>query len=230
MDVDDLHIGIAREVFTEFGDVNVHRASVEVVVVDPNLFERVVALENFVHMRAEQAEEFAFLGGELLRFAILCERLLLCIEEERTDGVLRAFTVTLATYTAQDSLNAEGQFFHRERLGEVVVGTDFEAFKHIFFECFSGQEHDGHLRVGHTNLFGKSETVFFGHHHVEDAEIVFATQKFAIAFFTIAAQHGVIALCLKIFAKEHTEVFIVLAKEDSHFSVRCHSCMGFIGE
>ena len=216
--------------FTKFGDVNVHRASVEVVVVDPNLFERVVALENFVHMRAEQPEEFAFLGGKLLRFAILYERLLLCIEEERTDGVLRAFTVTLATYTTQDSLNAEGQFFHRERLGEVVVCTDFEAFKHIFFECFCCQEHDGDFGVGHTNLFGQCEAVLFGHHHVEYAEIVFATQEFAIAFFTIAAQHGVIALCLKIFAKEHTEVFIVLAKEDSHFSVQCHSCMGFIGE
>ena len=93
VDVDDLHIGIASEVLTELSDINVHRASVEVVIVDPNLLESVVALQDFVHVCAEQTEKFAFLSGQLLGFTILGEGLLLGIEEERANLVLCAFTV-----------------------------------------------------------------------------------------------------------------------------------------
>ena len=70
VDVDDFNAVITLQVLTELGDVNVHSASVEVVVVNPNSLERIVTLQNLVCMCTEQAEQFAFLRGKLrLRLA-----------------------------------------------------------------------------------------------------------------------------------------------------------------
>ena len=66
VDVDDFHLFVHAQVLTQLGDVHVHGAGVEVVVVDPDLFEGEIALEDFVHVCAEQAQEFALLGGEFL--------------------------------------------------------------------------------------------------------------------------------------------------------------------
>ena len=245
VDVDDFDLFVHAQVLTQLGDVDVHGAGVEVVVVDPDLFECEIALEDFVHVRAEQAEEFAFLGGELLRcFAVLhfrfkfradalsvgfvaagvAENLLLRVEGVvLTDVVERAFAVFLALYATENGVDAEGELFHGEGLGEVVVSTYAEAFEYIFFERFGGEEDDGHFGVGQADLFGQGEAVLLGHHHVEDTEIVFAAEKFAVALFAVVAEHGVVAFGQKIFAEEHAEVLVVLAEEDSNFSVKSHS-------
>ncbi len=41
----------------QLGDVDIHRAGVEVVVVDPDRFKGEVALEYFIDVGAEEAEE-----------------------------------------------------------------------------------------------------------------------------------------------------------------------------
>ena len=48
VDVDDLDGGVGLEVLAQLGDVDVHGAGVEIVVVDPDGLEGVVALENLV--------------------------------------------------------------------------------------------------------------------------------------------------------------------------------------
>ena len=58
VDVDDFDCGVFTQVLAELGDVDVHAAGVEVVVVDPDCFERLVAFEDFVDVGAEEAEEF----------------------------------------------------------------------------------------------------------------------------------------------------------------------------
>ena len=65
MDVDDLDRGIVFEVFTQFGDVNVHASCIEVVVVDPNCFQSEISFENLVYMGAKEAQPFRLFGGEL---------------------------------------------------------------------------------------------------------------------------------------------------------------------
>ena len=52
----------------QFGDVYVHAAGVEVVVVNPEFrfLQSEVALEDFVYVSAEQAQQFRLLGCEFL--------------------------------------------------------------------------------------------------------------------------------------------------------------------
>jgi hypothetical protein len=44
MNVDDFHLWIIFQMFPEFGNIHVHAAGIEIVVVDPNGFQGKVAL------------------------------------------------------------------------------------------------------------------------------------------------------------------------------------------
>ena len=154
----------------------------------------------------------------------VAENLLLGVESiVLTNVVEGAFAVLLALDATKDRLDAEGEFFHRERLGEVVVGTDFESLEDIFFERFGREEDDRHFGICETDLLRQGETILLGHHYVENAEVIFAAEKFTISLFAVVAKHGIIAFCQEIFAEEHAEILVVLAEEDSYFSVKSHS-------
>ena len=71
----------------ELGDVDIHRARVEVIVVDPDGLESEITLENLVDVGAEEREELALLGGEFGDLVINEKYLLLRIESEFADLV-----------------------------------------------------------------------------------------------------------------------------------------------
>ena len=63
MDVDDFDRGVFFEMLAQLGDVDVHRTGIEVIVVNPDSLEGIVALEDFVDMGAQQAQQLRLLGG-----------------------------------------------------------------------------------------------------------------------------------------------------------------------
>ena len=54
VDVYDFYLVIITQVFAQFRDVNVHGASVEIVVINPYCLQREVALEYLVGVTAQQ--------------------------------------------------------------------------------------------------------------------------------------------------------------------------------
>ncbi len=128
-------------------------------------------------MRAEQSQQFVLLGGQFALFVADGEQLLLCVEGEPADVVECRLLVLLATYTAQDGLDAEYQFLHREGLGDVVVGTQFEAFENVLLQRLGSEEDDGYLGIGRADLLCQCESVFLGHHHVEHADVELGLQE-----------------------------------------------------
>ena len=87
MDIDDLNLRISLQVLTQFGDIDIHRAGIEVVVVDPDGLQGEVTLQNLVRVRAEQGEQFVLLRGELCLSLTDAEQLLLSVEREATNVV-----------------------------------------------------------------------------------------------------------------------------------------------
>ena len=83
------------------------------------------------------------------------------------------------------------------------------------------EEYDRYLGVGLTYFLGECESVFLGHHHVENTYIKLCLHEGAVAGFAVWAQFGCIALGLQVFTQKHTEVFIVLAKQN--FQIFVHS-------
>ena len=196
VDVDDFDLRIVFQVLAQLGDIDVHRAGVEVVVVDPDGFQGEVALQDFVGMRAEQRKEFVFLRGELAVFVADGKQLLLGVESEFSDVVEGAFLVFLSTYATQNSLNAEHELFHREGLGDVVVGTDFEAFDDVVLLRLCRQEDDGHFGVGLADFLGQRKTVFLRHHHVEHADVELTLQEGLEACLAVGTELGHVAFGL----------------------------------
>ena len=128
MDVDDFNLIILFEVLTKLGDVNIHRASVEVVVVNPDSLQSIVALQYFVGMSAEQSEELILLCGELSLLISDREELLLSIESKSTYMIDSILASLLTFYSSEDSLDTHHELFHRERFSDIVVGTNLETF------------------------------------------------------------------------------------------------------
>ena len=203
VDVDDLDRGVILEVFAELGDVHVHRAGVEVVVIDPDGLEGEVALKNLVDVGAEEAQKLALLGGQLGHLVIDHEHLFLGIKGELADLVHRDFLALLALDAAQDGFDTEHQLLHGEWLSDVVVGTDLEAFEDIVLERLGSEEYDGDFGVDRADFLGESESVLLGHHHVEDAQVVLAFKESLVAGFAVGVEVGVESFCLEILAQQH---------------------------
>ena len=90
VDVDDLDLVVVLQVLAQLRDIDIHRPGVEVVVVDPNGLERIVALQDLVGVGAEQGQQLVLLGGELGLLLADGEQLLQGVEGEAADVVERA--------------------------------------------------------------------------------------------------------------------------------------------
>ena len=85
-------------------------------------------------MLAQQEQEFIFLRGQALFFSIAAQHLGVVIKPKRADLDFTHLLIFVGQggRPAQDGLDAHEQLFHAERLGHVVVGTDFEPFEGVF--------------------------------------------------------------------------------------------------
>ena len=48
MDIDDFDLIIVLQMLTQLGDIHIHRAGVEIVIVDPNGLQGKVALQDLI--------------------------------------------------------------------------------------------------------------------------------------------------------------------------------------
>ncbi len=167
-------------------------------------------------MCAQEAQQLAFLGGEFGDFVTDNQSLLLGVEGEFADFVHRYLLAAFSFHATENGFDTEHELFHRERFGDVVVGTDFEAFEDIVFKGFGGKEYDGYLGVHVADFRGERETVLLRHHDIKDADVVFSFKESLVSAFTVDEEVGVVAFCLKVLAQKHAEVLVVFAQEDSH--------------
>ena len=65
VDVDDLYRFVLLEVLAELGDVHIHAAGIEEVVVEPDGLQGKLALKDLVGVGAEEREQLRLLRGEL---------------------------------------------------------------------------------------------------------------------------------------------------------------------
>ena len=136
MDVDDLNLRIVLQMLTQFGDIDIHRTCIEIVVVNPDGLQGKVALQDLISMTAEQCQQLVLLRSEFSLLVVDGQQLLLGVEGEVTDTVNGRLLGLLALGATQDSLNTEYELLHREGLGDVVVGTNLEALEDVLLEVF----------------------------------------------------------------------------------------------
>ena len=199
---------------TQLGDIHIHRAGIEVVIVYPDGLEGKVALQYLVGMTAEEREEFVLLRGKLCLLVIKGEELLLGVKGETTYLILCALLRLLAVHAAQDSLNTEHEFLHGERLCDIIVCTYLKSLQNVFLQLACREEDDRHIGIGLTYLRGQLEAILLRHHDIKHANIILCLEESTIACFAIGTEVRFITLCLEILSKQHSKVLVILAKED----------------
>ena len=137
VDIDDFDGGVGLEVFSEFGDVDVHAAGGEIRVVFPDFLEGGVAVDELVEVDGEDAEEVAFFGGEALDFVADSKGLVDIVEGEVADFEDVFVGAVFVEGAAHGGVEASEEFFHGEGFGDVVVSADFEAFEFVFFKVLA---------------------------------------------------------------------------------------------
>ena len=97
VDVYDFNLVVILQMLAQLCDVYVHRAGVEIVVVNPDSLQGEVTLQNLIGMAAEQSEQLILFRGELGLLLANGEQLLLCVEGESADMIQRVLLVLLLT-------------------------------------------------------------------------------------------------------------------------------------
>ena len=87
MDIDNLNLRIVLQVLAQLDDIHIHRAGIEVVIVNPDGLQGEVTLQDLVGMRAQQGKQFVLLGGQLGLLVTDNQQLLLGVEDELADMI-----------------------------------------------------------------------------------------------------------------------------------------------
>ena len=185
----------------QLSDIHVHTAGIEVVVVNPDGLQSEVTLENLVDVSTKEAQQLALFGGELGRHVINNEHLFLGVESELTYLIHSNLFSFLSLYAAHDGIDTHHELFHREWLGDIVIGTNLEALEDVFLKCFSGEEDYRHLAVDGADFLGELETIFLGHHDIKHANVVLAFKEGLVATLAIGKEVGIITFGLKILSQ-----------------------------
>ena len=56
MNIDDFDGVVLLQVLTQLGDIHIHTAGIEIIVINPNGLQSEVALQDFIGMGAKQAQ------------------------------------------------------------------------------------------------------------------------------------------------------------------------------
>lgn len=213
MNVDDLNLGVALEVFAQFGDIDIHTTSSEVAVILPDFLKRVGTVDELIEIDAEQAEQFRLFRSQSMVLARQAENLVIVVEGVVADGEDIVLRFVLVVGAADGGVDASQELFHAEGLGDIVVGTDFKTFEFVAFKALGRKEKDGDALVDAAYFLGHSKAILDGHHDVEDASIHVLFMIDIESSLAIGSQEHGVAFLGEISLKNGTQVGVVFSDQ-----------------
>ena len=105
MNIVDFDRRVVLEVLSQFGDVDVHAACIEIVVHNPDCLERHFTFQHLVCIGTQERQQLTLLGGQLGLLVADSQELALCVEGKLAHDVARHLVLTLASYTTQNGLH-----------------------------------------------------------------------------------------------------------------------------
>jgi hypothetical protein len=73
LNIHDLDIRIVFQVFTQFGNIYIHAASIEIGIAAPDLFQGALAWQQVILMFGKHLQQFIFFGRKRLRHIIMLQ-------------------------------------------------------------------------------------------------------------------------------------------------------------
>ena len=120
----------------------------------------------------EHDEELELGGRQLDGFALPARHMPRQVNQQIAEAhlVLRLFSVLAAR---QNFFDAQQKFTRAERLGEIIIGAEFQAEHPVNFRRLRREHDDGHARGDgfQPQRFANLEAVHFRQHHVEHDQV-----------------------------------------------------------
>src|SRR5918995_3581185 len=209
---------VALDLLAQVGDVDVAGADVARELRLPQLLHDLQPAEHLPGSLREQPQHLELRAGQVHGFAphrdqvpreVDCHR----AGFDRLGLVDRGRAIELAP--AQLRPHASDQLAHRERLRDVVVGSDLEADDRVDLGVLGGQQDDRYRAAG-ADVAADVEAAAPGHHDVEDQQVE-AGLVVAELYVGVLAVHGqgdVEALLLERVADGVTHRGLVVRDQD----------------
>jgi hypothetical protein len=178
---------VGFEVFSQFGNENVHAPAQEVVVFPPDIEEHFFPFEDFIWVFAEKKEEVSLFLGEVDRLIVYVDFQVREGKSQFSNLISNRFFAPELFGPAKEDLHSQDEFLHAEWLDDIVIGSALESFDLIFFHGFGGNKEDGYDIAFHPDLLGYGKTVFGRHHDVQKTNIELLLLELLQRFIPVGA-------------------------------------------
>ena len=211
--------GVQLQLFPEPADVHVHGAGIALVFIAPDQIQQSLPAVDPAGIFHQEEDQVELLHGQFHRNPVLPGGAPLLVHGDvpplqRGGGALGPRGGEAGS--AQQGPDPGLQHHDVEGLGHVIVGPGLKAHEHIRLFAAGGEHDDGHGGKA-ADLLAGLQPVLFGHHQVQDDQVIAAGPGHGNGHFPVIAHiHGV-ALILQIeFDALHQELFVV---NDQNFHI-----------
>lgn len=194
--------------------MGVEGTAVDVVIISPDYFEKIVAVLGLAGTLAEVEEEFELGGGEGEWFFVEIEGEVVFIETEGAEG--EDDGAGSGAISFDDGLDAEEEFFGAEGFCEVVIGTEFETPDPVVDLALGGEHEDGDGVGAAVALHFLKDLVAVhdGEHEVEDDKGGLVAEDEFKSFASITGDGDLVAGAFEIKGDEVGDIDFVLDDEN----------------
>jgi hypothetical protein len=199
-------------------DVGVDRVLVAFVAVAPHGIEQVHARKHLAGLAGEEVEQVEFSRREVQAPTVEGHFAGDRIDGQTVEDQAASIHLQVARHgvdPAQQRFDPGHQFQHGKRLGQVIVGPQFQAENPVHFAGAGAGDDDRRVARHGTGAPADFQAVDAGQHQVEDQRIPTALLQQAHAFVAVGAVHHLELLIAQVQADQVGDMQIVLDHEDS---------------
>ena len=173
---------IVFDLLAELGNVDVHRTGVHGigVFVAPNLAQEFGTRNGMIAVVPQVFKNFDFLTGKGEFFRATNTGVFAEVHAQATGNKL-TFVLHGLTAATEHGVNTSEQHGNRERLRNVVVGTELKTVDDIVIRILCRQDNDGEGTVLLTDLVANGEAIHAREHQVQQDQVVLTREGFGKA-------------------------------------------------
>ncbi len=209
------------DLFAQPADEDVDRPVAVRLAPSPELLEQLVAGRDTAGVERELVEEAELRRRELCALAVDVGLHLARIDAELLDlDRLAARRLVTPDAASRSGANARDELLHRERLHEVVVGSDLERVHAVVLGATRGDDDDGRADSLGAHGLDQLPAVESGKHQIEHAGIGLLVAEPREPLLAVPDSDGVEAGCAEVAGHSLRDHLVVL--DDQDLRHRCH--------
>src|SRR5271166_3599238 len=151
-------------------NVRVYRSGRRKAVVPPNVLQQPVASQGFARMVEEVLQQLELFRGEVQSLAFARNLATAQVDLDFAEGKFFA-ALRDGPRPPENRFDPRQKFANRKRLGDIIIGAEFQSHYFVHFLAARRQHDDGNRGLLGLQLLANVQTAHTRHHDVENYEI-----------------------------------------------------------